>query len=72
MAPSPRPVSLTQSATNTAAGKPRPLQVVGPVPVAASQVKTLTAVPATFADVAAVQTYLATLVAGLKSSDYFD
>lgn len=67
----PRPVSLTQSATNTAAGKPRPLQVVGTIPVAASQVTALPAVPGTFADLAAVQTYLASLVTALKSSDYF-
>lgn len=67
----PRPVVLTTSATNTAAGKPRPLVVVGDIPVAASQVKTLPAVPGTFADLAAVQTYLASLVTALKSSDYF-
>lgn len=69
--PSPRPIVLTQAATSTAAGSPQPLQIIGPVPVAASQVTALTVVPASFADLAAVRTYLNTLVTELKSSDYF-
>jgi hypothetical protein len=44
---------------------------VGNIPVPAAQVVALTAVPANFADLAAVRTYLNTLVTQLKSSAYF-
>ena len=67
----PKPVVLTQSATNPSAFDPQPLVVVGNLPVPASAVVALTAVPASFADEAAVRTYLLTLVAELKSSPYF-
>lgn len=68
----PKPVVLTQSATNPSSlGEPEPLVVVGNLPVAAAQVVALTVVPASFADLAAVRTYLNTLVTQLKSSDYF-
>lgn len=70
--PSPRPVVLTQAATNLGTLAPEPLVVVGNIPVPAAQVVNLTAVPASFADVAAVQTYLSTLVAEIKSSAYFN
>lgn len=70
--PSPRPVVLTQSATNTGTGAPEPLVVIGNIPVPAAQVVSLTAVPASFADLAAARTYLNTLVTELKSSAYFN
>lgn len=62
----PKPITLTRSATNTAGGAPQPMVVIGDFPSTA-----LTAVPGSFADLAAVQTYLATLVGELKSSPYF-
>lgn len=67
----PKPVVLTQSATNPSDYAPEPLIIVGNLPVPAAQVKALTVVPASFADLAAVRTYLNTLVTELKSSDYF-
>lgn len=70
MALDPQPITLTQSATNPSAFDPQPLVVVGDIPVPASAVVALTAVPA-LADTAAVQAYLSTLVAQLKSSPYF-
>lgn len=67
-----KPVKLTQVATGSYTGpEPKPLLVVGEIPVAASDVVALTAVPASFADEAAVRTYLNTLVTELKSSDFF-
>ena len=66
-----KPVVLTQSATNPSSFDPEPLLVVGNMPVPAAQVVSLTAVPASFADLAAVRTYLNTLVTQLKSSPYF-
>jgi len=68
----PKPIVLTQSATNPSAFDPQPFVVVGNLPVPAASVVALTAVPATFADVAAVRTYLNTLVTELKSSPYFN
>lgn len=70
MAFDPAPVVLTQVATWTGKFDPEPLVVVGDIPVPASSVVTLTAVPA-LADTAAVQAYLTTLVTQLKSSPYF-
>lgn len=68
----PKPVTLTQVAAADYEGfDPAPMVVVGSIPVAAGDVTSLTAVPASFADLAAVQTYLSTLVTELKSSDYF-
>lgn len=67
----PKPITLTQSATNPEAYEPQPFVVVGAIPVPAASVVALTAVPATFADVAAVQDYLEILVTELKSSPYF-
>ena len=68
----PKPVVLTQAASNPSSlGDPEPLVIVGNLPVAAAQVVALTAVPVSFADLAAVRTYLNTLVTQLKSSDYF-
>lgn len=69
--PSPKPVVLTQAATNPGAGDPEPLLVVGNLPIPAAQVQALTAVPGSFADLAAVRTYLNTLVGELKASPYF-
>lgn len=67
----PKPITLTQSATNPSAFDPQPYVVVGALPVPAASVVTLTAVPA-LADTAAVQAYLTTLVTQLKSSPYFN
>jgi len=68
----PKPVVLTQSATNPSTlGAPEPLVIVGNLPVPAAQVQALTVVPAEFADLAAVRTYLNTLVTELKASPYF-
>ena len=64
--PAPKPIVLTRAATNTASGDPEPLVVIGDFPSTA-----LTVVPASFADLAAVRTYLNTLVTELKSSPYF-
>lgn len=66
----PKPITLTQSATNPEAFDPQPFVVVGAIPVPAASVVALTAVPA-LADTDAVRTYLLTLVAELKSSPYF-
>lgn len=68
----PKPITLTQSATNPEAFDPQPFVVVGAIPVPAASVVNLTAVPATFADEAAVRTYLNTLVTELKTSPYFN
>lgn len=71
-APAPKPVKLTQVATGSYSGPdPQPLVVVGSVPVAATDVVDLPAVPASFADVAAVRTYMLSLVAALESSAHF-
>ncbi len=68
----PKPVVLTQSATNPSTlGAPEPLVIVGNLPVPAAQVTALTVVPASFADLDAVRTYLNTLVTELKASPYF-
>lgn len=70
--PAAKPVTLTQVASLPAGSPtPVPLQVVGNLPVPAAAVIALTAVPASFADLAAVRTYLNTLVTELKSSIYF-
>ena len=66
-----KPVSITQvpTATYNAAHpniRPQKLVVVGDLASTA-----LTVVPGTFADLAAVRTYLNTLVTELKSSPYF-
>lgn len=66
-----KPVVLTQSATNPSSFDPEPLVVVGNLPVPAAQVVELTDVPETFANEAAVQAYLDTLVTEIKSSPYF-
>ena len=67
-----KPVTLTVVDPGDYEGPaPKPLAVVGSIPVAADDVVALTAVPASFADLAAVQTYLATLVGEIKSSDSF-
>ena len=64
--PAAKPVVLTRSATNPTSYAPEPLLVVGDFPTTA-----LTAVPASFADLAAVRTYLNTFVGELKASPYF-
>lgn len=67
-----KPVTLTQVTTGSYEGPtPKALKVVGDLPVPATAVVALTAVPASFADEAAVRTYLNTLVTELKSSPYF-
>ena len=67
-----KPVTLTAGANPNPALAPEPLVVVGGLPVAPADVVNLTAVPATFADLAAVRTYLNTLVTELKSSKFFN
>ena len=68
-----KPVKITKVAENAYSGPtPKPLLHVGELPVPAPTPTTLTAVPASFADVAAVKTYLDTLVGELKGSPYFD
>ena len=69
---SPRPVSLVADPNPNPALEAEPLVVVGGVPVAPADVVNLTAVPATFADLAAVRAYLNTLVTELKSSKHFN
>jgi len=72
MAPQGKPVTVTRVATDAYTGPdPKPLKIVGNLPTAGYPETALTAVPASFADEAAVRTYLATLVAELKSSPYF-
>ena len=61
-----KPVVLTQRAAVAGEPAPQPLVVVGDFPSTA-----LTVVPASFADLAAVRTYLNTLVTQLKASPYF-
>lgn len=62
-----KPVTITRVATDAYSGPtPKPLVLVGDLaPV------TLTAVPSTFADLAAARTALNTLVTELKSSPFF-
>ena len=67
-----KPVTLTAGANPNPAFDPEPLVVVGGLPVAPADVVNLTAVPATFADLAAVRTYQNTLVTELKSSKSFN
>jgi hypothetical protein len=67
----PKPITLVSGDADDFQADAQPFAVIGSVPVAASDVKTLTAVPASFADLAAVRTYLNTLVTELKSSIYF-
>ena len=63
----PKPVTMTHVATSSYEGEtPKPLLLVGDLASTA-----LTAVPGSFADLAAVRTYLNTLVTELKSSPYF-
>ena len=68
----PKPVTLTAGANPNPGLAPEPLVVVGGLPVAPADVVNLTAVPASFADLAAAQTYLNTLVTELKSSKFFN
>lgn len=71
MALAPKPITLTQRAAVAGELDPQPYVVVGELPVPAADVVALTAVPASFADEAAVRAYLLTLVTELKSSRYF-
>jgi len=72
------PVSLTQVSEATYATqhpnlRPQKLVIVGDVPDSTPATPVaLPAVPGSFADEAAVQTYLASLVTALKSSDLFN
>lgn len=68
----PKPITLVTGTAADFEGAPQPMAVIGSVPVASADVKSLTAVPASFADLAAVRTYLNTLVTELKSSVYFN
>lgn len=62
-----KPVTITQVATGAYSGPtPKPLLLVGDLASTA-----LTVVPGSFADLAAVRTYLNTLVTELKSSPFF-
>jgi hypothetical protein len=47
------------------------LVIVDNLPVPTAQVQALTVVPGSFADLAAVRTYLNTLVTELKASPFF-
>lgn len=67
----PKPVSIVTGTAASFVGEAEPLAIVGALPIPTAQVKALTAVPATFADLAAVRTYLNTLVTEIKASDYF-
>lgn len=69
----PKPVTLTvvDEEDYTSPLAPQPLVVVGDIPVPAPTSTAITAVPETFADLAAVRTYLNTLVTELKASPYF-
>lgn len=73
MALAAKPITLTQAASNPASNKgtPKPYQIIGKLPSGALTETALTAVPASFADLAAVRTYLNTLVTELKGSPYF-
>jgi hypothetical protein len=66
-----KPITLTQRAAVAGELTPEPLALVGTLPAGAYTVQALTAVPASFADEAAVRTYLNTLVTELKASPYF-
>lgn len=66
----PKPITLTSGANPNPSLDPQPFVVVGGVPLPTPT--SLTAVPATFADEAAVRTYLNTLVTELKASPYFN
>ena len=67
-----KPISLTQVDPGSYAGPtPQPYVLVGDLPSASYTETALTAVPASFADLAAVRAYLNTLVTELKGSPYF-
>lgn len=66
-----RPVVLTQAAVSPDGYDGEPLVIIGGIPAGAVSSSALTAVPASFADLAAVRTYLNTLVTELKASPYF-
>lgn len=66
---SPKPVTLTAGLNPNPGLDPEPLIVVGTIPVATPTA--LTVVPAVFDDLAAVRTYLDTLVGEIKGSPYF-
>ena len=66
-----KPIVLTQRAAVSGEPDPAPLVIVGGLPAGALTVQSLTAVPASFADLAAARTYLNTLVTELKASPYF-
>ena len=72
--PAPKPITVTYTPTNQYDGAydPQPFEIVGPAPQAAITPVELTDVPATFADLAAVRSYLNTLVGELQSSVVFD
>ena len=73
MALAPKPVTLVPVDAEDYTGfAPAPLAVIGGIASLPDEVVTLTAVPATFADLAAVQDYLDTLVTQLKSSPHFN
>lgn len=73
MALAPKPVTLVPVDADDYTGfTPEPLAVIGGIAPLPDEVVSLTAVPATFADEAAVRTYLDTLVTQLKSSPHFN
>ena len=72
MAFAPKPVKIIVTDTYDGSYEPAELLAVGGLPVAPADVVNLTAVPASFADLAAVRTYLDTLVTELKSSKSFN
>lgn len=67
----PKPIVVTQRSAVAGEPAPQPLVVVGKLPAGSFTETALTAVPASFADLAAVRTYLNTLVTELKGSPYF-
>lgn len=67
----PKPIVVTQRSAVAGEHAPQPFVIVGKLPAGALIETALTAVPASFADLAAARTYLNTLVTELKSSPYF-
>jgi hypothetical protein len=68
----PKPVTITVIEPGDYTGPtPEPLALIGDIPPAALTVQALTAVPASFADLAAVRTFFNTHMTELKASDYF-
>lgn len=66
-----KPIVLTQRAAVSGEPAPEPLVLVGKMPSGAFTETALTAVPASFADLAAARAAVNTLVTELKASPFF-